>query len=207
MRGIDHLVYTVSDLLSGMDEIESLLGVRPALGGRHPNFGTQNALLSLGPTTYLEIIAPDPELIVPKKGLPFGMGNMSKSRLATWAYRSELIEEQTAVAMEAGIDLGAIEEGSRRKTDGSLLSWKLTDPNAMLLDGAVPFLISWGDTPHPAGHVPRVGKLVVLRIEHPYPNRVRATLNVLGANIDVAKAGTMRIIAMIMTGRGRVELS
>ncbi len=33
---IDHLVFTAPTLEQGMDRIESLLGVRPVIGGRHP---------------------------------------------------------------------------------------------------------------------------------------------------------------------------
>lgn len=63
---LDHLVYAVADLLAGMDEIEQLLGVRPVAGDRHPQYGTHNALLSLGPKTYLEIVAADPDRTPPE---------------------------------------------------------------------------------------------------------------------------------------------
>ena len=70
-NNIDHLVYTSLNLEAGMDKIEQLLGVRPEPGGQHPDFGTHNALLSLGSSTYLEIISPDPSLKSPKQGLLF----------------------------------------------------------------------------------------------------------------------------------------
>ena len=58
---IDHLVYVVNDLHQGIETIESLTGVRPAIAGRHQGQGTWNALMSFGPNIYFEVIAPDPE--------------------------------------------------------------------------------------------------------------------------------------------------
>ena len=206
MNGIDHLVYTSVNLEQGVDEIEELLGVRPVYGGQHPGFGTHNALLSLGSTTYLEVIAPDPELTVPEQGLPFGIGGTSVSRLATWAYRSEAIVNLHAAAFESDLDLGRIIPGKRQKADGNILSWKLTDPNAMLLDGAVPFLISWGSTPHPATNVPRAGELIEFSIEHPQRDDVLTAFVTLGIEVNVVAAITMRIIARIRTAGRIVEL-
>ena len=45
---IDHLIYGAPDLEMGMATVEALLGVRPALGGKHIGIGTHNALAALG---------------------------------------------------------------------------------------------------------------------------------------------------------------
>lgn len=203
---VDHLIYTVPDLETGIREMEDLLGVRPAVGGRHPDYGTRNALLSLGAETYLEIMAPDPELPRPERGRLFGLDELETPRLATWILRSEPIEDLAARAASAGLELGPVRPGSRETPDGTVLRWKLTDPYARRLDGAVPFLISWGDTPHPAGGAPRGGELVDLRIEHPEPAAVRSALKTLGIEMAVEAGPRMQLTATVRTGAGTAEI-
>ena len=202
IRCIDHLVYAVPDLESGMREIEELLGVRPAPGGRHPNWGTHNALLSLGPATYLEIVAPDPDVPTPDRGRWLGVSDQQSARLATWVMRSKSIKETVASAQAAGVPLGAIETGSRQTPDGTLLTWSLSDPYALPYDGAVPFLIDWGDTPHPGNSAPLAGELVALSIEHPEWEAVRIALASLDADIEVKEAEAFAMVARIKTSRG-----
>ncbi len=72
IENVDHLIFLAPDLDRGMDHVENLLGIRPVRGGRHPAFGTHNALLSLGPSTYLEVMASDPGLPRPSRGVLFG---------------------------------------------------------------------------------------------------------------------------------------
>jgi glyoxalase-like protein len=77
---IDHIVYATPDLDQGIREIEDKLGVKATLGGQHPGRGTRNALISLGPSTYLEIFAPDPGQPAPKQPRAFGLDNLKNSK-------------------------------------------------------------------------------------------------------------------------------
>lgn len=201
-NGIDHLVYASADLQRGADEIESLLGVRPVPGGHHPQYGTHNALMSLGPGVYLEIIARDPQLPAPRRGALVDFPSNAESRLVTWVYRTEDIQDSVSAAAQAAIDLGSVESGSRTKPDGSKISWQLTDPYAMPMDGAVPFLINWGNAIHPSLVVPSGGQLVEVLIEHPEPDRVREAIAALGAGITVIESDDYRLSAKVATDDG-----
>ena len=209
MNGIDHLVYRVADLSQGMEQIEELLGVRPVLGGRHPAFGTHNALVSLGPSTYLEVVAADPDLAAPARGRLFGTGTGEGACLVTWVVRAEGLEPAADALRAAGFDPGSIGTGGRERPDGTTLTWRLTDPYAMLLGGALPFLIAWGDSPHPTAVAPRAGKLVGLGIEHPQADGVQRALGALGAfeiPVDVRSGERCRLTASIETPAGVCDL-
>jgi hypothetical protein len=206
MADIDHLIYAAPDLDEGMDAIEAILGVRPARGGHHPHFGTHNALLSLGPSTYLEVIARDPGLPRPERGVLFGLDSIRAPGLVTWVLRREDLDEAVVAAAAADVELGAVSAGSRKTPDGGVVAWRVTVPYAMPLGGAVPFLIAWGDTPHPAVSAPAAGTLVGLSIEHPEPTRLRPTLAALGADVDVSRGPRVRLAARVATHRGEVEL-
>lgn len=206
LEKVDHLIFVVPDLEDGRDKFEQLLGVRPIIGGRHPQYGTHNAQLSLGATTYLEIIAPDPDADIPAEDVLFGLDTFQKPRLMTWVLHTDEIDSLAASAKAANVNLGTVESGERVKPDGTVVSWKLTDPTAMPFNGAIPFLISWGDTPHPAGSAPRAGELISLRIEHPELERVRPALLTLGVEMDVQAGDQFQLIATIRTSQGEVEI-
>lgn len=203
---VDHIIFGAPDLGSGVDHIEGLLGVRPAMGGRHPVWGTRNALLSIGPQTYLEVMAPDPELPRPELGVLFDLDQLAEPRLVTWVLRSEEIDALSARAAQAGLGLGSVDSGYRDLPDGKRLTWRLSDPRAMPMGGAVPLLISWGDTPHPSATAPLAGRLEDLRIEHPEPDRVRAALDGLGVTLTVEPGGVFQLIASVRTQSGIAQI-
>ncbi|MGD9291320.1 MAG: VOC family protein [Gammaproteobacteria bacterium] len=204
---IDHLVYGVADLGAGMDLFGDLLGTHPVIGGRHSACGTHNALLSLGPGVYLEIIAADPDQALPERGVLFGLDTLEEPRLITWVLRVQHMDRLARRATAADVGLGPVQTGARRNPDGSRLTWRVTDPYAMPMGGAVPFLIDWGETPHPSGSAPHAGSLVSLRIEHPEAGLLRRRLHALGVGIDVTRAASIRLTATIDSGHGRVELA
>ena len=99
LRQIDHLVYATPDLSAGVERIEALLGVRATPGGQHPGEGTRNALIALGPTSYLEILAPDPEQPKPDRPRRFGIDTLSGPRLVTWAAKGRNLTQTVDVGI------------------------------------------------------------------------------------------------------------
>ncbi|MEM9726173.1 MAG: VOC family protein [Pseudomonadota bacterium] len=54
---IDHIIHAVSDLAAATEDYATLLGRPPSWRGRHPAYGTANALFRLD-NTYVELLAP-----------------------------------------------------------------------------------------------------------------------------------------------------
>jgi hypothetical protein len=190
----------------GIEEIEKLLGVRAIVGGQHPGRGTRNALVALGPTVYLEILAPDPEQPPPKESRPFGLDGLKESRLVAWCVNGRDLERLRAEAVRKGVPLGEVKSGSRRRPDGVELSWQFTDPSVLVADGIMPFFIDWGESPHPARTAAKGAALVSLRAEHPDVQAIRGMLGHLKLDLPVKQGPSPALIAVIESPRGHVEL-
>jgi hypothetical protein len=203
---VDHLVYASRDLGRGVAEIEALFGVRASPGGRHPMWGTRNALAALGGSSYLEIIAPELGDRPSAGARPFGLDGGGASRLVGWAANCSGLERLRAAAARHGVTLGDVLSGSRLQPDGSILRWTLTDPLCVIADGIVPFFIDWGRSPHPASAAPAGADLVSLRAEHPDASRVREMLRGLALALPVTAAPVPALIAEIDCPNGRVLL-
>jgi|RhiMethySRZTD1v2_1073278.scaffolds.fasta_scaffold1316283_2 glyoxalase-like protein len=203
---VDHLVYATPDLPLGIETIEKLLGVRAMPGGQHSGRGTRNALISLGPDIYLEIIGPDPDQPAPTLARPFGIDDLNEPRLVTWVAKGQSLDSFVKEAATAGVRLGEVIDGSRRRTDGVALSWRYTDPRTVVFDGLVPFFIDWGTTAHPAATATRGASLIGLRAEHPDPEPVQRALDKLGLDLRVQRGPRPALIATVHTPHGRVEL-
>lgn len=207
ITGLDHIIYAAPDLHHAVEHVRALTGVAPVPGGSHPGRGTRNALLSLGPDTYVEILAPDPAqsaeaLALATERIP------ATGRIITWAAKCNDLEEAANAAAGSGLDLGAIEAMSRLLPAGGELAWRLTR-GASPGDGLVPFLIDWGASPHPASSAPSGCALRSLRAEHPDPVRIRDWLALLGLQdvLEVSRGPAPRILADLSTPNGDVVLA
>lgn len=203
---VDHLIIGAPDLDEGMARARELLGVEPARGGQHPGFGTRNALVSLGKGRYLEIVAPDPNQPDPVGPRLFGIDDLEAPRLVTWSAKGKELENLVSEAGTHGAGLGSVRSGGRKRPDGSILSWTVTDPFMPREGGVVPFFIDWGGTPHPSETAPPGCELLELRAEHPDAGRVQATLRGLGLAIRVETALAPGLVASVRTPSGAVEL-
>jgi hypothetical protein len=124
--------------------------------------------------------------------------------LVGWALTTDDILAAIADARAKGFDPGPVIDGHRIKSDGIELRWQLTS-NA-LTAGVIPFLISWGATPHPAASAAIGLTFESLHIQHPDPGSLRGPLQALGADVKVRGATESALIAHLHGPRGRSEL-
>ena len=205
----DHLIYAVPNLAEGVEAIAQVMGAQPAVGGRHPGWGTANALLALGPEVYLEVLGPDPEQPPPSRPRPFGLDRLTQGRLAGWAVKATDLDARIRRSTQRGYAPGRILPGRRRRPDGTLLQWRLVLPDDLLLpfDGLIPFMIDWQGAAHPAAAAPPGCTLIDLRAEHPDPAGPQPLLDALGVDLALTHGPASRLIAVIETPAGWIELA
>jgi len=159
---LDHIVVAAATLEDGEAFITARTGATPSRGGKHVAMGTHNSLLRLGERTYLEIIAIDPDAKAPSRQRWFALDRPSmratldvSPRLITWVARCSDIDAARAACTGAGgVDPGPVHPMSRGE-----VHWRITIPDDGMLPGggAIPTLIEWPDTRHPADALPDSG--------------------------------------------------
>ena len=204
---LDHLVYATPDVDATIEGLELRLGVRATPGGSHPGFGTRNAIIGLGPGSYLEILGPDLEQTGPVTSPLVDLGALEAPRLVTWACRADRLSERVAAARAAGYDPGEVASMRRRVPDGTTLSWQLTLAPTGPGDGVVPFLIDWGESAHPSTAAPGAIVLKSLMGRHPEPKRVSMMLEAIEVDLEVEPSAEPALVAMLDTPRGIVQLT
>lgn len=202
---LDHLVYGVPDLESAVQDFEERTGLAPVFGGRHPA-GTANYLVGLSDDSYLEIIGVLPQERGNGQPQLFGLESLTAPRMVTWALRSTDLAADVAAAREQGVDVGRVVSMSRRTPEGGLLEWRMTRATPLPSEGLLPFLIDWGQTPHPADRDLPQARLAGLKLQSPDPTRLRRALDVLGVDVPV-RSGPSALRVTLETPRSALLLS
>lgn len=209
LSSFDHLLLGVSNLDHGIDWLERQTGVRALAGGVHPGRGTRNALVSLGGAQYLEIIAPDPAQA--RVHPQFPVDHLVEPRLIHFAVRTNDIEGTAVSLRREGMHVTGTTDGARRTPAGILLRWRTLGVESKFGIGPIdpiPFFIEWArDSTHPSQQAPRGCTTEDLRFEHPRAHELSATFRALGLEGNVTAADQARIVAVLRTPKGTLELA
>ncbi|MDD2920023.1 VOC family protein [Rhodoferax sp.] len=226
---IDHLVVVAQTLAQGVQWCEATLGVTPASGGEHAQYGTHNRLFKIAtpthPLAYFEIIAIDPSAKRPVNATGKRWFDMDDAALqAAVAVEPRLVHfvanthdiQAARIALKAhGIERGPAVHASRHSRRG-LLQWQITvrEDGQRLFNGALPSLIQWGKPEdaeplrlHPRNSLPRSGvSLQSLAITHPSADKLQAAYEAIGLTGVVIETGPADLVATLKTPKGTVVL-
>ncbi len=210
---LDHLVVAAATLAEGVQWCESVLGVTPGPGGQHPLMGTHNRLFDISsaafPQTFFEIIAIDPAAPPPGRARWFGLDTLDLRkgpRLLHWVARSSAIDVQGQALRAAGFDIGPATSASRDTPQGRLV-WRLSvrDDGQLLAGGAMPTLIDWGRTPHPAASMAAPGVSVQALTLRGLPSAAIQALNC--QSVAYAADAGPALSVTLDAPRGRITLT
>lgn len=202
---LDHLAVSCTRLNDGAAHVENLLGVPLASGGEHPDMGTHNRLLSLGPEVYFEIIAIDPDAKGPDRPRWFNIDNFDgPPRLTNWIMQTPDMNAALA-ALPSGF-------GTPISLQRGDLRWKMAIPDSGILPwgGWAPAIIEWEVGCHPAPRLPDENvRLETLRLIHPDAETIAVTLGpLMPRDTALFEVGcTPALIANFRTPDGPATLS
>jgi hypothetical protein len=226
---IDHLIVAAQTLSQGVQWCEATLGVTPAAGGEHAQYGTHNRLFKIAtpahPLAYFEIIAIDPAAKRPANTAGqrwFDMDDAAlqaalavEPRLVHFVANTDDIQAARAALKAQGIERGPAVHASRHSRRG-LLQWQITvrEDGQRLFNGALPSLIQWGKAGdaeplrlHPRNSLPRSGvSLQSLTVAHPSADKLQAAYEAIGLGVVAIETGPADIVATLKTPKGTVVL-
>ena len=203
---IDHVIVAISDLETGVQLFEELSGVRPVFGGKHPGAGTQNALVSLGPRVYLEILAPQSEAELP----PDRVGLLQMAELTPMGWAASSADMASTVALLQGERYVTTDAapGSRAKPDGTMLGWSTMGISEPAIVGA-PFFIQWdASSAHPATTSPQGCRLESFSVTTNTAAALRDLVGLLQLNVLVEESSVPaeQYQLVLKCPKGRVTL-
>lgn len=208
----DHFVVGIHDLETGIDLFEALTGVRAVPGGVHPQIGTCNALLSIGESSYLEIIAPHPGAdatrLNPQLKALFTdpLADMIALTPYLWAVGSRDLDATVSKLATREIHLSEPATGARQKPDGQSLEWRASFITRPAFPGA-PFFIEWADPSiAPPTDSPKGCQLEEFSIAGPEVSLLETVTEALNLNTRVSFGLKPSINITLSTPKGQVLL-
>jgi hypothetical protein len=201
---VDHIMLGAANLDAGVRELESLTGIRAVYGGEHPHLGTHNAIVSLGPETYIEVIAPRAGATVSDD-----LADLAKLEHLTpvgWAVAVDDVRALKAHLAKSGIKTTEPRPGSRKTPSGDVLRWETV--NIESAGDNAPFFIHWAEPrTHPAKSAPGGCTLTNIEFEDPNVAEMTRIEQALGFDFVVREAKTPSMSVTLNCGGKSVQIS
>lgn len=205
MHNLDHLLWEELRLSEGERRFAELTGVTPAFGGKHPDKGTHNSLLSLGQKKYLEIVSLDPAhpmaAGLPKETPPDFTPRLFAFGLRT--YDSALVE---GLIKAYGLEVARLDDISRQLPDGRLLTWKTVVVGNHDFGNFIPFFTLCGDMIYPSETAPKGCDLLEFSVGHPRHHELSRLYAELKINVPVFESERPQLLAILSTPKGKIAL-
>ena len=175
MLKLDHLTVIAPNLGDGVAHVKTCLDLDVPFGAKHHYMGTHNHRLMLGGSVYLEIVALDPNGIVPGHARWFGLDDQEQvrkdwedgRRLKGWVANTPDME--TALTGQKD----AFGQHVQLPPSNPAFDFSIPEDGSLPMAGAAPSLIGRRGTPEPKGSIPDLGaRLRTFILEHPDPERM-----------------------------------
>lgn len=157
MKGGFEIVYKLDHIVHFVEKPEKLVnqmnayGVHTVAGGRHEIWGSYNSLSYFDDLSYIEFIGIyDEKLFTQAAKNPFTLFETYEKRnrengFTRIALRTNKIEEDAKRLRDVGLTVFGPDSFSRKRPDGSTVSWKLLHFGLEGQEIDFPFLIEWDD--------------------------------------------------------------
>ncbi len=135
---IDHVIYGVRDLSDAQGWFAQRFGLVATPGGSHPEMGTANALIPVGPGQYIELMAVTEEQV--DHPLPKFVAAMiaAGDRPIGVCLRPDDLDR-----IAARLEVPTVEM-HRATPDGGQIRWRVAGLEGALGPKRLPFFIDWG---------------------------------------------------------------
>lgn len=142
---LDHLVVAVRDLDAAVNACRAL-GFEVEMGGRHPGFGSRNAIIRFG-LDYIELLTVDDEATA-RTAAPGSLALVEYLKQHEWGLLGFMVagtglENCRRRLIAQGIETPPPWSMSRVRPDGHELAWKLLQPGGLSWRRPWPTVIEW----------------------------------------------------------------
>jgi hypothetical protein len=202
---LDHIVLAAPDLDQAMQDFKKMAGVELTLAGAIRGLGIRCARVSFDDSSYIEVIAPDPNS-------PGPIGEILKGMVLEgmvpfhYAIRSAKAKELKEKVKKFGYTPDHICMSGKHK-DGTSRKWEMLYLYGHEMGGICPFFINHANSDHPCRRLPVVGTLKRFTIRAPEGDPVHELFPAIGVNTILLETGKPKISFRFSSPEGTVKFS